>query len=245
MSILHVAFSVFIYVIGIVLLSHLFEDILPSLCFRFIRDPNRIRSDIRYQTYGSMSFDLNTFVELLRYHHRFSRGKVDFISGILLHAAGGKRSRSFSNTILLIQRAYDIWIFLQFFQNCIVLVFIINGKLFSLTLCQFCCKNLILLKISIDNPEFLRLEVLDFVFPVADDLKCCRLYTAGAKSSPHFSPKQRADLISYQTIQHTACLLCIHQADIDRSRMFDRLLDRLGCDFIKHDPARSILIDPQ
>ena len=245
MGILYVALPVLIYIIGIVFLSHLFEDILPGLCFSFIGNTNRVGSDVGYQTDRSMSLDFNTFIKLLRHHHGLSRGKIHLVGSVLLHAAGRKRSRCLTHTVFLIQRTYDIWILLQLCQNSIVLFLIIYRKLFPLMLCQLSCKDLVLLEVRVDDPVFFRLEVLDLIFAITDDLQCRRLYTPCTQTSSDFSPQKRTDLVAYQTVQHPARLLRIHQIDIDRSRMLDCFLDRLGCDLVKHDPARGILIDPQ
>ena len=49
--------------------------------------------------------------------------------------------------------------------------------------------------------------------------------------------KERTDRISYHTVKHSSCLLCIYQVHIQIPRLFDGILYSSLCDFVKRNSA--------
>ena len=111
--------------------------------------------------------------------------------------------------------------------------------------CQLSGEFLSLVEFRFNGPEFLRYKGFNFLLSVTDYLQSRRLNSSRRKTSGNLSPKQRTDLISHQSVKNPPGLLCIHQIQVDGSRVLYRLLHRLGGDFIKHYPAWGICRNSQ
>ena len=74
---------------------------------------------------------------------------------------------------------------------------------------------------------------------------CYGLHPSGRQSLFHLCPQQGTDLVAHQPIQHTACLLGIHQLHVQRPRILNGVLDGLFGNFVKFNTARGRRIHVQ
>ena len=65
-------------------------DIIHCRPIGFIRNAERVRTDIGNQTYRAFSLHVNAFIKLLGNHHSFLCGHIQMLAGLLLQGAGGK-----------------------------------------------------------------------------------------------------------------------------------------------------------
>ena len=66
-----------------------------------------------------------------------------------------------------------------------------------------------------------RFESMDFAFALNNQSNGNRLYTSCRKRRFHFSPKYRRQFKTYDTVQNTSCLLCIHEVNVNITWLFD------------------------
>ena len=71
------------------------------------------------------------------------------------------------------------------------------------------------------------------------------LYATGRKTGSYFLPKDGRQLKSYDTIEHTARLLGVHQIIVDIARMEDGLLNSRFGDLMKNDTSGVFLVQLQ
>ena len=213
--------------------------------FRLLRNSHRVGSDVGDKTYRALSFDFHALVKLLSYHHGSFGGKAYLICSVLLQAACCERSKRLSCSFFSYNLGNRIF---SPFKGCfdlLCLLSVLNGELFSVLFCQSGSKGFSLLEHCIYVPVFLGYKALYKVFPVAYYFKSCRLNSACRKSSADFSPKERAYLVAHQSVQHSPCLLCVHQLKVNGARVFYRILYGVLCNFVKHNSARFIGINAQ
>ena len=89
------------------------------------------------------------------------------------------------------------------------------------------------LQLRFQRPVFLRLECTDLIFPIHNQTGGNRLDTTGRQASADLLPQQRRQLIAYDPVQDTACLLGIHQVIVDGTGVGNRLRHHPLGNFIK------------
>ena len=74
---------------------------------------------------------------------------------------------------------------------------------------------------------------------------CHTLHTTGRKSRLHLTPQYRRQLETYQAVEHTACLLGVHQIHIQTARRLDSLQNGRFGDFVEHDAVGFLLVQTE
>ena len=93
-------------------------------------------------------------------------------------------------------------------------------------------------KRCLDSPILNGNKAIDLLLALYDDLSRYRLNSACAESALDVLPKQGRDLISYDSVEDSSCLLSIDKTHIDISGLFDsRLYHALG-DLVEGDSLR-------
>ena len=72
----------------------------------------------------------------------------------------------------------------------------------------------------VQGPVFLRDEGRDLLFAVADDAQRDGLDTPGGKPALDLIPQKGRDPVAHDAVEHTPCLLGIHQMHVDLARVF-------------------------
>ena len=78
-------------------------------------------------------------------------------------------------------------------------------------------------------------ESVHFTFAFHNQADCHRLHTSGRECGLHFTPKHRRKLKPYDTVEHTACLLSVHQVHVDVTRVLNSLQNSRFRDFMEND----------
>lgn len=68
----------------------------------------------------------------------------------------------------------------------------------------------------------LRMEVLDFPFPLDDQFDGDRLHPSGGKFAAHFFPQDFREFIADEPVEYPSCLLGVDQVEIHRAGLLDR-----------------------
>ncbi len=97
----------------------------------------------------------------------------------------------------------------------------------------------------VQGPILFRLECPDLVLPVHHQPGGHALNPSGGESAAHLFPKERRELIAHNPVQDPSCLLGIHQVIIDVPGMLDGIPDHILGNFIKSDPVRLFVREPE
>ena len=225
------------------ILLYQFTDCVYSLCCQ----TGGVRSHIRNQT-GRTLADTDAFIQLLGHHHGPAGREVQLMGSFLLERAGGERRQRTTGNFFtegsfhLIGRLFQIVFHCQRFPG------IVHFQLIAVLFDSFRLKQRspgFLTQLCLNRPELFRNEFINNLVPVRNDLHCHGLHTAGAQAFAHLAPKQRAQLIPYQTVNDAACLLCVHHRHVYGAGMFQRLLNRAGGDLMKLYPAGRLIVQSQ
>ena len=98
---------------------------------------------------------------------------------------------------------------------------------------------------ALNRPVLFWNEGLDFFFPFANEAHGNGLDTAGTEALANLLPKERTQLVAYNTVQNAAGLLGIDLLQINRLRRFNPCKDSLFRDFVEHDAARCMWVNFQ
>ena len=245
MRVLNVLFLIRIDIVRDIIFAEVLFDIRVRHSFRLFRDTHRVGSDIGDQTDGACALDLHTLIELLGDHHRLFGREIQLICCVLLQTAGRKRRKRLTLPFSAHDSCHLIAAACKVGKNPVSLSLARDADFFLLIFGNLRGKDLALLEFDLNIPVFLRFEIVDLVFAVTDDLERRGLHAPCAQASANLAPQKRADLITYQSVQRASRLLCVHQSDIDGTRRFDRLFDRILCNFVEHDAAGLIRVQSQ
>ena len=83
----------------------------------------------------------------------------------------------------------------------------------------------------------LMIECEDLPFAVYDKTKRYRLHTSGGELRLDLSPEYRRELESHESVEHAACLLCVHETHVDVARILYRIEDGVLCNLMEHDSS--------
>ena len=99
-------------------------------------------------------------------------------------------------------------------------------------------RRLLGVQLDVDGPVLALDERADLALAVHNQPQRHGLNAAGRKPAPHFVPQQRRNLVAHQPIQYAARLLGVHQVQVHRPRLLERLLDGAGRDLVEHHPIK-------
>ena len=97
-------------------------------------------------------------------------------------------------------------------------------------------------KISKNTVSRRSAESLYLALFLYDQTNRYRLHTTCRKTGCHFLPEDRRQLKSNDTIQHTTCLLCIHQIIVDITRVGDSVQYITLRDRRENDTVRFLVL---
>ena len=222
--------------------------IVCGCLLRLCGDTQAVGTHIGNQTDCTQSVDIHAFVQFLCHLHGALGLKAQAIGGILLQGRGDKRRCRVALGHPFFHILHGIAGILQPFQQSICGSLVRDLRLvhpFAVHLHQLCRKHLSgrrRRKLRINGPVLLGNKRTDLVFPVYHQAHSYRLYTSGRQTTAHLFPQKRAELITYQTIQDTACLLGIHQIQVDLVGMAHTSLDTAPGDLVELHPVIGIHI---
>ena len=166
-----------------IILSIGLSNIGNCLCSGFVGDSGGICTQVSDHTDGSLTFDVNSFIKLLSQTHGLGCGEVQYLGSFLLQGTGGKRKRCLLGTLTFFHISYRKFCIFQSCQHLIHLFSGVDLHLFFGGSVKFCCHRLLLtgyLELCVQAPVLFRHKCIDLFFPVCNDPKSCRLYTACA-----------------------------------------------------------------
>src|SRR5207244_5028889 len=85
-------------------------------------------------------------------------------------------------------------------------------------------RNLGLLELGVDCPEFLPRERLDLTLALDDETDGDGLHPAGRETTPDFRPEEWAQPVADEAVENAPGLLRVHELHVDVARWFVRLL---------------------
>ena len=91
-------------------------------------------------------------------------------------------------------------------------------------LCLYLCGCAILAdqgEYGVDTIVWFALELLDFTLTLHDEAYGNTLYTTGREGWFHLSPQYRRELEAHDAVEHTTCLLGIHQVHVQMAWVLD------------------------
>ena len=88
-------------------------------------------------------------------------------------------------------------------------------------------------------------EGLYLAFALGDEAYGHRLYAAGREGGLHLAPQHGRQLKAHDTVQDAACLLGVHQVQVDLARMLDGAQDGVLGDFVEDDAPRVFGLQSQ
>ena len=91
----------------------------------------------------------------------------------------------------------------------------------------------------------LALEILYLALTLYNQSDGHTLHTSGRECRLHLAPEHRRELETHQTVEHTACLLCIDQVHIQMTGMLYGIEDSGLGDLVEHDAVGLLLIQAQ
>ena len=89
------------------------------------------------------------------------------------------------------------------------------------------------------------LEFLYFAFALDDEPDGHTLHTTCRKGGLHLAPKHGREFESHQAVEHTACLLGIHEVHVQVAGMLNGFEDGRLRDFMEHDAVCLLLVKAQ
>ena len=136
--------------------------------------------------------------------------------------------------------------FLKELKNFLLLRFVADGKLGDLLafeLGKFRAEWLrAFMRVEMQGPVFLRLEVLDLDFAFSDEPERRALHAAGGQPAADFLPQHWRKVETDQIIQRPAGLLGVDQRHGNVARIVHRVLDRRLGDFIEHHALQTLVL---
>src|ERR1700678_82679 len=190
-----------------VFLAHVFTHFLYS----FWRDADRVGTHVSDETNRTFFAQFHAFIQPLRDHHGALHTETQLARRILLQFAGRERRRGIAATFFLVDRSYQP-------------VGLLQGRAYLFRVLAVGDFNLLFAfaqeprverwrlaggEMRVNRPIFFLLERLDLTFALDDQAESNGLHAPGRQAAAHFIPEQRRDLISYESVEHTAGLLCV------------------------------------
>ena len=194
-----------------------------GLSCKFLDDGScRIEAEVRKVCgVGTHVCDETRFVKGLCHAHGKRNGESEFVCRFLLQCGGGEgwSGETFCGTFLYAfhGEGCPLALFQESFGLCSIAE--VGGQ-HRLHGCR--------LSVGIGDGEAcgdavtaFAFEILDFAFAFHDEPYGDTLYAACREIGLHLPPKYRAELETYQAVEHAACLLGIHQVEVDGPRVLD------------------------
>ena len=194
---------------------------------------------------GTHVGDVSRFVEALCHHHRLCHGEAQLAGGLLLEGRGGEGGGG-----AFLQRARgDVADgeggVLAAFQEAACLFLGLEAVLqFGLHLHR--------LAVGVGYGEDgchavgrFAVEGLYLAFALGDEAYGHRLYAAGREGGLHLAPQHGRQLKAHDAVQDAACLLGVHQVQVDLARMLDGAQDSVLGDFVEDDAPRVFGLQSQ
>ena len=216
-------------------LLYISADFLDS----HVSQTHGVRSHIGNQTDRALA-QRNAFIKLLRQHHRFLGREVQLFVGLLLQAGRCERRYRVALALLAYCLLHDVVSLAQSSLCCACFLYVVQLELLALILHGLCFKNRclsILAQLGAQRPVFHRLERFNLAVTVSNNLRRYRLHAACTQALADFTPQQRAELIAYDAVENTACLLCVDHIHINGTRMLDSVLDSSAGNLMKFNTA--------
>ena len=196
-------------------------DEFPGFDYSGAGNTGRVGTHIGDETYVSLFAYGQTLIKLLGDSHSMAGTKVELTPCFLLEGAGYKRRCWLAGYLFSTYFKNGVVGLLKFITNLFGFFLIVNIQLGAINKTNQRSSERCLLRrcyflgqLSLDSPVLYRDKFLNFPLAVNDNPYCHRLNSACGETLPYLSPEQGANLIAYQSIQDTPCLLGVDQLHI-------------------------------
>src|SRR3954470_13627927 len=198
-------------------------DVLPDFRDGLRRNPGGVGTHVGDETDGAFFAEFHAFVEALRDHHGALDAEAKLAGRILLQLTGREWRSGIATALFFVDGTNDP---VRLFQGnadllCVLAIGDFN-LLFALAhKAGVKCRRLGSGEVRVDGPVLFFLERLDLAFALDDQTESNGLHASGGKATTDFIPEERRNLISDQTIEHTARLLRVDKILIDGTGMLE------------------------
>ena len=220
-------------VVGAEPLGDKFSQFLHGL----IADAGRVGAHVGNQTDRALFAQLDAFIEPLRQRHGALDTEAKLARRVLLQGAGDKRGNRVAPPLLARDGGDVVDRLLQRGHVLVRFLLVGNEKFFAVVFDEPGVENRRLGggEIGGNGPVLFLLELADFAFPFHYQPQGNGLNAPGGESPLDLVPKNRADLITDQPVEHAAGLLRVHAIGVNGPGMLESLLHRALGNFIHGD----------
>ena len=227
---------------GVILVAEFFCDIRSGSVLSLGGNTERVGTHIGDKTLNAavLASDVDTLVKLLSDSHRSLKLEAELSVSLLLKRGGvkgrtgcfmtGRALDRLNGKLTALDRVYDL--------HCVCLVAKLDLAVLIAEEAHREGYSLARDERDLDGPILNGNEALDLLLALDDDLCRYRLNSSCAESALDVLPKQRRDLISYDSVKDSSCLLGVYKAHIDVAGLFDRRLDHALGDLVEGDSLR-------
>ena len=214
------------------------------------RDIGRIGPHVGDQALRPLRPKIYTFVELLRELHGAANAESNLARSLLLKCARRERWGWPALYLLASDVGDAIMRSVQRGQDGLGLLGVVEGDLLALNALQAGAKDVtrlrlgsrLLRQLGVDRPVFNRLEGPDLSLALRNDAQRRGLDSSRGETALDLLPKERADFVADQPVEHPPRLLGVNEIRVNAARaghglahglwgdlMEDHAMDRFGC----------------
>ncbi|SVK47897.1 Uncharacterised protein [Acinetobacter baumannii] len=193
---------------------------------------------------GTHIGDVTGFIQPLRHHHGFLHAEAQAGAGGLLQRGGNERRARLAAGRFVFAIQHRVAGFFQQLDRGVRLLAVDRLERFVVCVGHFHLQRGFTLRqqIGMQLPVLFRHERLDVAFAFYHQTHRHRLHAAGGQAAGDFLPQQRRDHIAHHAVHKPARLLRVDAVNVQLARLFERLLDRVFGDFVKHHAAKAFVI---
>ena len=234
---------------GEIFLAVIRLDILPCrrLCVR--RDARGVGTDIGDERDVAKPLYVDTLIEVLRHEHGLGRGHAEFVGSVLLQRARGERRGRVGFCDRLFDGCDGVSARRQRGERGVRLLLVADLALFALVFFQRRLEGRelfrLVLQFDVYRPIFFRSERLNLPFALDDEPERDGLHAPRRKTVADLIVQKGRELVTHEAVEHAARLLRVHEVIVDRARVFEGSLHRLGRDLVELDAVFALRIQPE
>ena len=187
------------------------------------------------KTYGALAADLDPLIEPLRHDHGLLHRKIQLARCILLQLAGDERGNRVAFLFAPMDSGNDERLLSKSLHDGIHGLLIGDIPLFPVERARFGgeFRRLLPQQARGKIPVLFRFEGADLLLALYNQPQCHRLHAPRRKTSPHFVPEERTDLVTYQAVENPTRQLSADLVPIDLPGILERFLNCVLGDFME------------
>ena len=222
-------------------------DVLSGSCHSLIGDAEAVGTHIGDEAHGAVAGDVHAFVQRLGSPHGAGGRKAQTAGCLLLQGTGDEGRGGLLRALALFQFAHGVLGPFEALFDGAGLGLRVRQELFSLVVGGQTGRKALPAhtQSSVHVPVFLGLEGFDLLLAVVDDADGYALDAARRQAASDFPPQEGAQLITHQTVQHTAGLLGVEEVFIDGAGVGHALLHALLGDLIEGHAVGLVGVEAQ